>query len=233
MHKVKSFGALGLIILLCGSLGYAQTPFQASANFSLGFPQNEFRDNIDKVGLSGIGHFSYNFPNSPFSIGVSFGVLVYGYEKREEPFSTPIPDVIVNVSTTNAIYMCHFLFRVQTRKGMIRPYLDGLIGFNYLSTDTRVRSRHYTVARSNIINDLAFSGGAGGGLMIQVYSKKGNKKKRPYGVYIDLGVRYLKGGRAEYLKEGSVRLEDGQILYDASKSTTDLVTGHIGVSFAF
>lgn len=233
MHKIISFGSVGLMILLFASFVHAQTLFQASANFSLGFPQSEFKDNIDKVGLSGIGHFAYNFPHSPFLVGASFGILVYGSETREEPFSLTIPGVMVNVTTTNMIVMCHFLFRVQPQKGMLRPYFDGLIGFNYLLTDTRIKSRHYSIASTNIINDLTFSGGAGGGLMIQVYSKKGSKKGRPFVVYVDLGIRYLKGGRAEYLKEGSVRLEDDQVFYDISKSTTDLVTSHIGVAFSF
>jgi hypothetical protein len=48
-----------------------------------------------------------------------------------------------------------------------------------------------------------------------------------------MAVRYLKGGRAEYLKEGSIRIEGDQVLYDVSRSTTDLVTGYIGVSFSF
>lgn len=237
MNKIKSFGIGCLIIFLFASLGYAQRPFQASANFSLGFPQNEFKDNVDRIGLSGIGHFSYNFPRSPFSIGISFGVLVYGSETREEPFSTTIPDVMVDVTTTNMIYMCHLLFRVQPMAGRLRPYLDGFIGFNYLTTDTRIKSQKYIsdrrIASTNIINDIAYSYGAGGGLMIQAYSKRGSKKGRPFAVYIDLGVRYLKGGRAEYMREGSIRLEDDRFIYDYSKSTTDLIIGHIGVSFAF
>lgn len=48
--------------------------------------------------------------------------------------------------------------------------------------------------------------------MIQVYSKKGNKRRHPFVVYIDLGVCYLKGGKAKYLKEGSIHLEDGLVL---------------------
>jgi len=237
MYKIKSFGIASLIILLFVSSGYARTPFQASIYFCLGFPQNEFKDNVDNAGISGVGHFAYNLPHSPFSMGVSFGVLMYGRDTREEPFSTTIPDVMVDVITTNMIYMFHFLFRVQPREGKLRPYLDGLIGFNYLSTYTNVRNQNWidygSAARSNILNDLALSYGAGGGLMIQAYAKKRSKKKGLFAIYIDLGVRYLRGERAEYLKEGSILLEGGQVIYDVSKSTTDLITTHIGVSFAF
>jgi hypothetical protein len=236
MKKIKSFGAACLVILLLPSLSSAREPFLASIYFNLGFPQNEFGKNVDRVGISGIGHFAYNFPNSPFLVGLSFGVLVYGRDTREEPFSLTIPDVMVNVTATNMIYLCHFFVRVQPLKGKLRPYLDGLIGFNVLSTDTRVRSQSWlggSVARSNIHNDLSWSYGAGGGLMVQVYSKKKKRKDSYLSIYIDLGTRYLRGAKAEYLTEGSILVEGGQVLYEVTKSPIDLITAHIGFSFAF
>jgi len=237
MKKIKFISSCIIIALLAVSLGYAQQPFQASAYFSLGFPQSEFRNNVDQIGYSGVGHFAYNFRNSPFLVGISLGILVYGSETRAEPFNTTVPDVMVDVTTTNNIFLCHFLFRVQPSKGKLRPYLDGLIGFNYLFTDTRVHSQKFAegdpIASSNIYNDIAFSYGAGGGLMIQVFSKKRSKKSGSFAMYVDMAVRYLKGGRAEYLIEDSIRLEDDRVVYDVYRSATDLVTGYIGVSFSF
>lgn len=52
-------------------------------------------------------------------------------------------------------------------------------------------------------------------------------------MYLDLAVRYLKGGKAEYLIEDSVRLADDRVVYDVYRSATDIVTGYIGVSFSF
>lgn len=236
MNKVKSFGAACLILLLFTSSGSAREPFLASIYFSLGFPQNEFRENVDRVGISGIGHFAYNFPESPFLVGLSFGVLMYGRDTREEPFSPSIPDVTVDVVATNMIYLCHFFIRVQPREGKLRPYIDGLIGFNVLSTDTKVKSQSWLgqgVVRSNIQNDLTWSFGAGGGLMMQVFSKKGKGGKHTFSVFIDLGARYLRGAKAEYLTEGSILVEDGRVLYDVTKSPIDLITTHIGLTFTF
>jgi len=237
MKKIKLIASVIMVILLAVSSGYAQQPFQASAYFSLGFPQSEFRNNVDQIGYSGVGFFAYNFRNSPFLVGISLGLLVYGSETRQEPLSLMVPDVMVNVTTTNNIFLCHFLLRVQPQEGMIRPYLDGLIGFNYLYTDTRVKGRndigYETIASSNIYNDLALSYGAGSGLMIQLFSKQRSQKSGSFAMYLDMAVRYIKGGKAEYLKEGSIRLENDQVLYDVSRSTTDLFTGYIGVSFSF
>ena len=53
-------------------------------------------------------------------------------------------------------------------------------------------------------------------------------------VYIDLGARYLMGGEAEYLKKGSIILvDDDEVEYEVSKSTTDILTVHLGVMLTF
>jgi hypothetical protein len=52
-------------------------------------------------------------------------------------------------------------------------------------------------------------------------------------VLVDFGVRSLKGGEAEYLKEGSITRQNGKVRYEAFKSETDMVTYHLGVSFDF
>lgn len=237
MNKIKYFGAIFLAVLFFASSGDAQQSFQSSLNFSLGFPQSEFKNNVDSIGLGGTGHFAYNFPRSSIAVGARFGILVYGRESRTESFSTQTLDFDVDEVTTNMIFMCHFLLRVQPQKGIIRPYLDGLVGFNYIWTTTSVKSYRYgeshNLAISNIQNDLVLSWGTGGGVMIQVYSKKRKKRNNPFVIYIDLGAHYLWSKEAEYMKEGSIRQEDDQILYDIYKSTTDLLTGHIGVTFAF
>jgi len=235
MIKLRLIGTVSLALLYFTWVGHTATNFQAGINFNLGFPQNGFKENVDKTGFGGSLHFAYKLPKTPIYVGASIGFIVYGRETREVPFSETIPDVMVNVTNTNNILNCHFIFRLQPLKGTLSPYLDGLIGFNYLWTETSVRS-HGFLSSSAIgytqHDDLAFSYGAGGGLMIRVYSKE-KKGKGPFSVYIELAARYLKGGRAEYLKEESFRQENGIIEYDVSKSNTDLVTAHIGVSFTF
>jgi hypothetical protein len=52
-------------------------------------------------------------------------------------------------------------------------------------------------------------------------------------VYVDLGARYIFGGEAEYLKEGSVRNVNGRVAYDILKSDTDLLEFQIGVTVRF
>jgi len=48
-------------------------------------------------------------------------------------------------------------------------------------------------------------------------------------LYLDLKARYLFGSEAEHLKEGSVKLENGRVTYDVSKSKTDLFQIYLGI----
>ncbi len=237
MKFIKIISFFVIFILFSSSFVQAQTPFQAGLNFMMTFPQNTFADNVDNIGLGGSGMFAYHFPESPFAIGAKIGFSIYGSETREEPFSTTIPDVKVDVTTTNSILMGHLLFRVQPGHSTFRPYLDGLIGFNYLSTETKIEDKHDwdlddNVASSTNQDDGAFSYGGGAGLMIQVYSGTTDNDK-DFTLSLDLGLTYLVGGEAEYLKEGSIRREDGKVSYQVEKSKTDVVNAYIGVVFSF
>lgn len=237
MNRLKIFQIFVFIIFLSTSLSYAQSPFQAGINFALGFPQTEFKENVDNTGLGLSGHFCYNLSQTPLSIGASFGFLIYGRATRKEPLSTTIPDVIVNVETTNNILLGHLLLRIQppTQSRIIRPYVEGLFGFNYLWTETKVKDWDWDedIISSKNYDDTALSYGGGGGLMIQVYQGRKEKSKGLYTINIDLGVRYLFGGEAEYLKKGDIQRVNGKVIYNPSQSTTDLLTTRIGVTFNF
>lgn len=217
---------LVLFILLWHSPGYSVERFQVSLHFTLGFPQGEFRQNVDKVGIGGSGYFAYRFKESPFSVGASIGVLVYGSETRIELLNAAIPEVEVNVTTRNYILMCHLVFRAQPPEGKFRPYVEGLVGFHYLWTDTGVYNQgccYKKIASSVNQSDWTWSCGAGCGLLMRVYEIRKNREQKTFAIFIDLGARYLKGGKAEYLREGSIL----QI------SNTDLITARLGLSFTF
>jgi hypothetical protein len=223
-----------LIISIVSIPTHAQPMFQFGGNFTIGLPQNEFKKNVDNTGFGGTGYFAFHFPQTPLAVGVSGTFLIYGSETREEPFSTTIPDVFVDVTTTNNIVMGHVLLRLQPPRGIVKPYLDGLFGLNYLWTRTTIKnqSNNEEVASSTNFDDITFGYGFGGGLMFRVYqaSSLRNQREGINSVYIDLGLRYLRGGEAEYLKEGSIRRENGRVTYDVNKSTTDILIIHIGAS---
>ena len=217
----------------------AQLGLQGGLNFLLGFPQDEFDDNVEENGAGIAGEFLYSPRSTPLGFGLSFGYLNYGRESRREPFSSTIPDVTVEVVTTNNILLGHLLLRAQSKKGVLQPYVDGLVGFSYLFTETEIKDiddpDFAGLVSSKNLDDAVFSYGGGGGLMIKVYTGKTKRENQPrmWSVLIDLKMHYLVGGEAEYLKKGSVRRSDGKVSYDIIKSKTDLLTAQIGVAVSF
>jgi hypothetical protein len=214
--------------------GFALSLFAQSAglNFTLGFPSGEFKDQVKRTGIGLSGQFLLFTPNPalPFSAGINIGYLNYGSESRLEPFSSTIPDVTVDVDRTNNLVNFHVLFQLIPPSGIVRPYLEGLFGGAYLFTETSIKSRGTEeVASSTNYDDFAWSYGGGGGFMIQVAGPSDDFSS----IFIDLKARYLLGSEAEYLKEGSVTIEPGRVIYNPSKSKTDLITANIGVVLYF
>ncbi|HEX2984563.1 MAG TPA: hypothetical protein VHO28_13550 [Ignavibacteriales bacterium] len=202
-------------------------------NFTLGFPQGEFKDNVDRLGFGGSIHGVLWEPNSrmPFTVGLNFGFLNYGSESRNTPLSNPIPDVTVDVDRTNNLVNFHLLFQVSPFDGPVRPYVETLFGGAYIFTETSVNSEisNEEVVSSTNFDDWAWNYGGGAGMMIKLYS--GKKMGEISSLWLDLKCRYIFGTEAEYLKEGSVDIDrtNGTVYYYPSKSKTDLLTLNLGV----
>jgi len=219
--------------LLSSSPANARGHFQAGGGFAVVFPQGDFKDHLDNEGYGFSGLISIEMPRSFLSIGSSFGVMIYGRETRREPFSTTIPDVTVEVETRNLLITGHFLLRAQPTTGVVRPYVDGLFGLHYLMTDTSIESREQDVASDTNWDDATSSYGGGGGVMFFVYSREGVMQGERLEISVDIGVHYLKGGEAEYLKEGSIKRQNGSVIYELEQSGTDILMSYIGVSVLF
>src|SRR5262245_42880843 len=129
----------------------AQPRFQTTFSFSMGFPQGEFADNIDSIGLGLNAGFNYRIGHSPILIGGSFGFLQYGSVSRSAPFSPDIPEVIVDVNTSNNILAAHFLVRYEfgNFESRFRPYAEGLVGLHYLWTQSSVDTSDEDIISTN------------------------------------------------------------------------------------
>lgn len=228
--KKYLFAAIMLIIIPL-KFSLAQS---AGLNLTLAIPSGEFKEKVDNLGfgLSGNINFISPKPKSPFGVGLNLGYIVYGSESRREPLSTTIPDVFVNIDRTNSLLNFHLLFTVGLPTGRIRPYIEGLFGGSYIYTTTSVKSQGTgeEFASSTNFDDWAWSYGAGGGFTILL---SGDPNTDQNTIYLDLKGRYLFGSEAEYLKQGSVKIQNGQVSYDVSRSKTDLITVHAGVIFYF
>lgn len=238
-----SLYVLCLSLFLCAISATAQERdgnLDAGFGFLIGFPSGDFKSNLDRNGYGLGAHVGYAFGSTPLMAGLNFGFMTYGNEKRQVPFSTTVPDVTVEVERNYNIVQGHFLLRVGPNTGLLRPYLDGLIGFNYLYTTTEVQNKgngDKEIAKSVNLDDFTFSVGGGGGIAVCVYDGRAERKKGEDGlgeVLIHVEARYLAGTTAEYLKPGSITIDDkNNVLYDKASSRTDMITGRIGVSLTF
>lgn len=230
--------ALAATALLASPGAHAQSVY-GGLGLVAGFPSAEFHDNMSRTGFGISGYLGYHLDQAPLMVGIDGGVMIYGSEERTEPFSPTIPDVRVKVSTSNNIAQGHVFLRLQPADGVVRPYIDGLAGVNYLFTSTSVQSENNAenedIASSTNYDDAAFSYGGGGGLMIRLYQNEdysgGSGGARE--VMLDLGVRYLTGGEAGYLTSGSIHRQNGTVSYDVTTSRTDLITGRIAAVVRF
>jgi len=218
----------------------AQVRPEVSAGLLLGMPSGDFGDNVSDNGIGFVITGGIQLPESPVLLGVELGYLVYGHTSRSEAFNAMTPDVMVDVVTNNNIFLGNFFLRLQPGSGKIRPYIDGLVGFKYLFTETSVNNaRDWIFDRMAYyvnFDDSAFTYGVGVGAAITLWehgSQLGPVSKEPIGVSLDVGLRYMLGTEAEYLKEGSILIVGDQATFQPEKSKTDMIHPHFRISVAF
>lgn len=238
--SIKSISVITItciVIFCCSSILFAGTNFSGGIHFNTGFPQGDLKDQIDRNAYGIGGQFFYAPQKSPLAIGIELGWMNYGNESRREPFSMTIPDVTVNVETSNNIAQAFLVLRGRTPQGPIQLYGDAIIGLNYLFTETKITDSDLPgddIASTVNSDDAAFAYGFGGGILVPVFTRSSKTRDgRPLQVSIDGGVRYVFGDEAEYLKKGSIRRVDGAVIYDPVKSKTDMMRMHIGVMISF
>lgn len=192
-------------------------------------PQGEFADSVD-VGFGVAGHFVYRLDRSGLlGIRVDGGFVNYGHETQRLPLSSTLGGrVLVDLTTTNNIFFFGAGPQLAVPDGRLRPYVNGSVGLAYFQTESSVegtRTDESFLSTTNF-DDLTFAYGGAAGLYIPL--RQGDAP-----ISLDLGVRYHDNGRAQYLREGSIRDNpDNTISFEPIESEANLVTFHVGVSVA-
>lgn len=213
----------------------------ASVNFQLVVPQQEFSESINTNGLGINLNGLYQFQDSPFGLGLDFNFINFGKDTRDEPLSPTIPDLRVRVENEYNLIQGLIVAKLQPTDGIFRPYAEGLAGFNYFFTETSISDRRNSgsdpIASDTNFEDWGFAWGGGAGLMIRVFDRRGSENltaENPIAAgYINLGARYLNGSEAEYLREGSIVIENGDVTFDTLRSRTDMLMLQVGFVFRF
>jgi hypothetical protein len=226
---IRRIAASGVLLLCWNVAANAQgRQIQFGIDFTTVVPTGDFSKNVTNNGY-GVGtQLLFGIGSTPLLLGVDAVFATYGSDEHTEPISETIPELLVKVRTTNNLTMTHLVFRVQPRKGNVRPYADALVGFKYLYTNTSILndSTGEELTSTRNLSDLVSSWGFGGGVQVRLAGVGTGGE-----ITLDTKIRYLRGAEAEYLKEGSIRRENGFVFFDVLSSRTDVVSVQVGVTF--
>ena len=217
---------LFIFLIAMATVNYAQT---FGGSFMLGYPQGEFRSNVNQMGygVSLEGTLWAPSKERPFTIGLHAGYLVYG-EVSERRAWSDFPGIYLNLNRTNSMANLHLLLKVSPFFGTVRPYAEGLFGGNYIFTTSTVRNENgnQEVASSTNFDDFTWSYGGSAGILFKIADNLENVSA----LYLDVKGQYLFGTEAEYLTEESIFVNSlGKTIFQPRKSKTDFFTFQIGI----
>ena len=208
-------------------------------------PQGEVKNQEVPAGF-GFDINAIYYPVKELGFGLNAGYSMYGYSERQIPFNYYTDLVYVTEKTTNSIAYGHMFFRVVPFQSNIKPYIEGILGFKNLFTNTEVVNENCNnddndncqIADKTNATDYAFSYGYGGGLEIKLTNLRDENDIPSGEVSFFMNVRYLMGAKAKYLKKGSISFSDPQdgpvaTSFDWNESKTDILQIAIGVSLSF
>lgn len=160
------------------------------------------------------------------SLRADLGFVDYGNESKRVPLSSTVGGRIqVKVSTRNYIVPVSIGPQVTWPTGSIRPYVNAGFGGQFFFTQSSVDGSDNADSDFSTTNqhDKTHAWMAGGGVYVPIHSRKVN-------VMLDAGVQYYAGGRAQYLRPGSiVDLPDSQIQINPFESRTEMLVVRLGV----
>lgn len=214
---------------------------EGTIGLAISIPHGELDENTD-TGFGFGGSYTYALTdNRAVAIGGAASFLTYGNTERRVPLSTTIPDIRVDVETSNNMGFLQGMLRLKAPVGTVNPYGQLTGGLAWFSTTTTLRDTRFDeeVLSDTNQSDATWVLGAGGGLQVHVWTGQpgpatGNEPASPPArAYVDVGARYQWGGEVEYLPEGSLVTPDGEVDIDPVRSDIELTQITVGVTVEF
>jgi hypothetical protein len=229
---------------------------------TMGIPMDDYASTTTSLPFGVSCNYLYQ-PSSkvPFLFGGGLTFLSAGSKTINKDLtaditlgSTLIDQLVIPLefSIRNQIVNGHAQIRIQATNDIVKPYLDILGGFNYFWTSTTLYDRSTQnyfqtddkdrIFHKTQLRDLAWSGGAGVGIMARLSST----------VYLNLGATYMFGGKLDYFdkeqisqwnielnsssltstnNENQLGSDDVNILALPKRSVTTMLFANAGVCF--
>ena len=235
-------------LVAAGGPREARAQHQVTAAFAITDPRGEFDANTD-TGYGFTGGYVYAFGRDRvFGLGLTGLFQSYGRSERRAPLSPTIPDLRVDVETTNNTALVQGLIQLKAPTGTVQPYLQATGGFGWFFTTTGLEDPFtgQTILRDTNQSDGTWIWGGGGGVLFRVYEGQRRpdvdargrilgQRRDPVRAYVDLGARAIRGDEVEYLTEGTLVTDEGEVDIDRRlvESEIEAVQYQIGLTVEF
>jgi hypothetical protein len=219
MNRTLALSLLALIVVAASAsaqrLGLREVRNTGSfgVNLAVGAPTGEFARNVDVVG--GIDAFGAVNLGAGSGVALRFegAYLVYGSDQQ------------FDLNTTYSIATFGLGPQVTVGEGPMRLYGFGTVGVSYISAYSSFPDGCgcYSYGSQTDFSDWTSALQAGGGVLLTL------GRRTP--VSLDLGVRSLYSGFADYVAPGDVQPQpNGDIVVFTSRARPNLTMIHFGVS---
>jgi hypothetical protein len=215
--------ALFLLILSVVAMGQGQLGVHFNSAVGLGEFQR-VSDGFSAFGLNLEG--GYQMPKTPITVGASFAYGMYGSDLQKNTYINRSAQTM-RVRTNNNLINTNIFARIQPEIDFpIRPYIQGVAGYNFFYTREKVRTRLFEeiLDATSLHGGNAFFYGLGAGLSIPIPELI---------AAVDLRVQHLRGGTARYLMRGDVLWNEATEQLDIlpRRSGTEMLLIQIGIRF--
>lgn len=208
---------VALATSIAASTAHASHDLDGVVELSLlgAFPSGDYGRVVDDEGI-GVDAMIGGRVADTVQLGLQLGWSRFG--------SAPVTDSVGHpfATVSDNTFMSHLVLRVQPRFGIVRPYVEGLLGARALfATDTGGALEGSSLRDT----DWAASYGLGAGVGIRLLGGRDGPE-----LSISAGLRHLWGSESTYLV---VRDRYPDPTFEVRRSRTDVWQPRIGLSLSF
>ena len=216
--------------------------FQTGFYFTPSLPQGDYNYYAGDYGFGFSTFVGHLLEEGKIMIGMDVDILFYPDFTRIEKLGWIDTGAEVRLTTSNSSIMTHGFIRYFIDFKPLKPYIEGLVGMNILSTETfyenaddKLESPYFPYSKIVKLGGLDLSMGVGAGISFTIFDGKTeqNSNSKIAEALFDIHLRYLIGNGCQVIEKGGVRIEPPTIRHDLHDVASTVFTIQAGILFKF